>query len=102
MRRERESTLKHLLSRSRKHYAKERCQDLIQFPLHFILFSAARARALMSRRQKQYAQVKTEKMAISIGSHDHCAPKKITLLQTDFLHYGSTVPLNKLMVGEQG
>lgn len=75
--------LKHLLSRSQKHYAKERCQDLIQFPLHFF-FSQHQSessfnREMMSRRQKQYAQVKTEKMAkesIWIGSYDHRAPKK--------------------------
>lgn len=81
MRRERESALKHLLSRSRKHYAKERRQDLIQFPLLFF-FSQHQTESsfnheMKSRRQKQYAQVKTEKMAkesIWIGSYDHCAP----------------------------
>lgn len=66
----RESLKKHLLSRSRKHYAKERCQDLIQFFLHFFFSQHHNERSfnreMMSRRQKQYAQVKTEKMAKDI------------------------------------
>lgn len=91
--RKRKRALKHLLNRSRKHYAKERCQDLIQFFLHFF-FSQHQSECsfnheMMSRRQTQYAQVKTEKMAkdILLNRFLWSLCNKKTSLQTEWVNY---------------